>query len=100
MFYLIVPVGEGQGLLATCSTFGMSILRGANAVFFLGEAFPGLCVGGGGVSSTREWNTILILVLGKRSMHLKKQNMKTITHNATSTVIHCCCFRALYNCNP
>lgn len=74
MTYLIVPVGEGHGLSKERSTrSGMLILRGGE-IFFLGGV--SICRGGGiavagVVSSTRDWNAILIAVLGNRKVHLK-----------------------------
>lgn len=72
-FYLIVPVGDGQGLSKVRSTLsGMFIFRGGE-IFFLGGV--SICKGGGNaaagvVSSTSDWNAILIAVLGNRKVHL------------------------------
>lgn len=66
----MVPVGEGNGepKLASCS--GMLILRGC--IFLLGG--DGTLAGGGSKSSTRDWNWILMFVLGNLSVHLLGQS--------------------------
>lgn len=68
--YLIVPVGEGHGLLKETSFLGMLISKGVTWTgFLLGDTGAG----GGGAgfhSSIRESNLILMFVLGKRTMHL------------------------------
>ena len=68
-------MGDGQGLSKVRSTLsGMFIFRGGE-IFFLGGV--SICKGGGNaaagvVSSTSDWNAILIAVLGNRKVHLLK----------------------------
>lgn len=87
--YLMVPVGEGNGepMLASCS--GMLILRGW--IFLLGG--EGTRAGGGSRSSTRDWNCILMFVLGNLSVHLREvksakcETMYCMTFSDTQQVI-------------
>lgn len=62
----MVPVGEGNGEPNVVSWSGMLILRGW--IFLLGG--DGTRAGGGSRSSTRDWNWILMFVLGNLSVHL------------------------------
>jgi len=67
--HLIVPVGDGNGLLKFTSGSGILILRGGSGSLDLaGEGWR--TVTGGSASSTNDWNTNLMLVLGKRNVHL------------------------------
>jgi hypothetical protein len=69
---LIVPVGDGQGLIKlvwTLSLFGISICSGGMGFGRLG----GLGSAKGGATNSPSpiaWNTIFMLVLGNRSTHL------------------------------
>jgi hypothetical protein len=75
--YLMVPVGEGQGLENLRSfASGMLIRKGGMGGLMrcvgLGCCAPGAAIGSSVLlSSSTRWNTILMLVLGKRSTHLK-----------------------------
>lgn len=71
----MVPVGDGQGLSnrGGWTGSGMLIFNGGNGAFFFGGVSS--CGGGGavvgGLSSTKDWNTILIFVLGNLRTHLQ-----------------------------
>lgn len=64
---LIVPVGDGKGEVMLASSWsGMKMRRGNLRLG--GDATR--AGGGGSNSSTRDWNWILMLVLGNRMVHL------------------------------
>jgi hypothetical protein len=67
--YLMVPLGEGNGLLNPQSESGMLILSGTMGFCFTGEGI--LTATGGSASPTRDWNDSLMFVLGKRKVQLK-----------------------------
>lgn len=63
----MVPVGEAMGLLKSCS--GMLMRRGAMGL----QGGASVARKGGLFSSIRDWNMILMPVLGKRNTHLRKR---------------------------
>lgn len=65
--YLMVPVGEGKGEVKLVSGSGMLMRSGGSgARTLLLATFTG-----GSASSTSDWNTSRIFVLGNRNVHLK-----------------------------
>ena len=77
MTYLMVPVGEGQGLVLIFCGSGMLIRRGGIGLRRFGGL--GICCGVFS-ASTSAWNTILMLVLGNRSTHLQVDDRYTVFH--------------------
>jgi len=63
MKYLNVPVGDGIGdAKSTSEASGMLTFKGANDLDSLAAWLT--------LSSTKDWNTSLMFVLGNRNMHL------------------------------
>lgn len=77
--YLMVPVGEGSGLMRCAMLSGMLMVRGEiwGWTGLIGDSGTFL---GSFLSLDRAVNVIFILVLGKRKQHLREgeKNQKTI----------------------
>lgn len=66
----MVPVGEGKGEVKLVSGSGILIRRGGSVARTLLEA----TFRGGSASSTSDWNIRRMFVLGKRNVHLAKED--------------------------
>lgn len=70
---LMVPLGDGNGLLNPPSESGMFIRRGTIGFCFTGEGI--LTATGGSASPTKDWKDSLMFVLGNRKVQLQQWKM-------------------------
>lgn len=70
---LMVPLGDGNGLLNPPSESGMFILRGTIGFCFTGEGI--LTATGGSASPTKDWKDSLMFVLGNRKVQLQTEDI-------------------------
>lgn len=68
---LMVPLGDGNGLLNPPSESGMFIRRGTIGFCFTGEGI--LTATGGSASPTKDWKDSRMFVLGKRKVQLQRK---------------------------